>query len=200
MRVTPFIVGLAAWVAWLYQRTQSADFLVSTITLARRTEKEETEIGTFLDILFVRASLMHRSSFSDLVTDLRGRVLQALDQYVPLWELLELIPGLARALSSPSTLLLPFQVLTEDLPTLTQFGDCTATLLERSVSRNAGYSLPFDGLVTMKWATDHYALIFEYRSNVLTTSAANQLLVGFRTWMDDALTSPNKRLYKSSLA
>ncbi|HEX3105643.1 MAG TPA: condensation domain-containing protein [Terriglobales bacterium] len=196
MQVTPFIIGLAGWAGWLNKRTGSADFPVSTITLARRTPEQEAEIASYLDLLLLRIRYASRTSFLVLVNEVRESVMDALDLYVPMWELLSRVPELRGIISDPNALLLPFQFLPRNAPSpITRFGNCRAGLLGRFVSRNAGFSLPFDGLLTMKERDRHYTLSLEYRTQVMAPANAHGILTSFRDFLGAAVKAPYGSLH-----
>jgi hypothetical protein len=196
MQVTPFIIGLAGWAGWLNRHTGSTDFPVSTITLARRRPEQESEIASYLDLLLLRMRYASNTSFLVLVNEVRELVMDALDLYVPLWELLSKVPELPNIISGPNALLLPFQALPENasLP-IPRFGNCRAGLLRRAVSRNAGFSLSLDGLLTMTECARHYTLSLEYRTQVMAPATAQEILTSFRDFLGVAVKAPYGSLH-----
>lgn len=184
-RFTPFVVGLAGWVDWTRAETGLNDFLVPTITLAGRETLVRPRLATFLNVILMRARASHRMSFEELAIEIREQVLDALDHELPLAELFPSIPKLPEMLSDQSRLFVPFQSLSVPPPSLSRFGPCSAKPLARCVTQNAGFSLPFDALVTMKRHDACYRFLLEYRTSVLSPDRAERLIRSFRDWMHD---------------
>src|SRR5260370_10658573 len=165
--------------------------MMPTITIARGTSEQESAIGNFLNVLLVRVHVANRSSLVSLVECVRESVLDVLDHEVRLDRLAAAIPRLGQQLADPATLIVPFQALPESVSEGRRFGPCMGRCLERSVSRNAGFSLPFDALISMRWIDGRYVLVCEYRRALLAPKEAEAQLIAFRDWLQGASAAPD---------
>ena len=90
LRVTPFVVWMAAFQAFLFRLTKSQDVIVGTPTFGRSKAEFLPIIGDFVNSAPLRARMTDEMTFAELATHLRQTTMEALDaQEFPLTLLVE---------------------------------------------------------------------------------------------------------------
>ena len=87
---TRFTAGLAAWAAWLHERTGQDDIVVATVTAGRTRAEFEPLVGAFVNTVAIRLNVGGGVSFGGLARQARQATAAAVrHQHAPLERLLE---------------------------------------------------------------------------------------------------------------
>lgn len=79
LRITPFVLYMAAFQAFLFRLTKSEDVIVGTPTFGRSKAEFLSIIGDFVNSVPLRARMTSVMTFADLVAQLRQTTMEALD-------------------------------------------------------------------------------------------------------------------------
>ena len=155
-------IGLAAWATFL-RRDSSETFLIPTPTLMRRTKRLERSLGGYLDLLLIPTPSLDVDDFKAFAIAMQNAMIDTLDHECALMTLVEMDCSLRRILRDPNVALIPFQTLRQSESASFRLGSALCENMSNVVTCDAGYSLPFDGLMTVLDSDQEIELVFEYR-------------------------------------
>jgi amino acid adenylation domain-containing protein len=185
LRATPFMVALAAWSVLLARSCgQDDDLLIGTLSGGRSAPHAEDAVGLFVNTVPVPVQVREDDTFTQLVADVRARLLQALDQAdVPFERLVgQLRPDRA---ASHAPLVQVVCDWVDEPPATYRFGGAEARLrdIEPPVAK-------FDLWLSLRRQGDRVRARVEYRDSVFTSAEAELLADRYVHVLLTATTGP----------
>lgn len=190
---TPFVVLLAGFHALIHRATGSADTVIGTAMAGRTRVEEEDVVGPFLNILPIRAAGLDRSSFRDLVRQLRGAVLAAQDrQDLPISLLVDALqperdPSRNPLFQAYFNMLSPVQPVQRDGAPRARLGVWIDEYAH------------FDLSLHVHEQEEGFALHLVYATALFDPETAERLLVRLRRLLEQAVACPDEQLFAARL-
>lgn len=181
-------IGLAAWATFLLRKSPE-NILIPTPTLMRRTTRLEHSFGAYLDLLLIPTPSLDVEDFETFANAMQNSTIDTLDHECALMPLIEKDHSLRRVLRDPNVALIPFQALSQSKNASFRIGSALCENLSNVVTCNAGYSLPFDGLMTILDSDQGMELVFEYRVDRFHDQIGSSLLANFSSSFESSLSS-----------
>ncbi|AGC45222.1 non-ribosomal peptide synthetase [Myxococcus stipitatus DSM 14675] len=195
---TPFMVLLAGYVAFLRRYTGQEDLVVGTPTTGRAHADLSRQLSYFVNPVALRARVPRGQSFTSLLKEVRGLVLEALEhQELPFARMVERLQPRRDAARAPV-----FQTMfvlhagrpgREALAPFALGGAGTrvrlgALELESVPLRNQASA--FDLTLTMAESEGGFAASLEYCTDLFDAALAERMVRHFRTLLDAAAREP----------
>lgn len=137
LRVSPFMVSLAGFMALLHKMTGATDVVGATISAGRGEERFANSVGAFFNLVPLRTDLGTCRSFSDLVLRTRSTCLEAYANEFPFSEISAVAPELNKPYEAGDAAVCTLQVVqSPDELNSTTIGDLTYTEVRRRFRSN----------------------------------------------------------------
>jgi amino acid adenylation domain-containing protein len=182
---TPFVLLLAAYQLLLHRYSGQDDLLVGVPVAGRLHEEAESVLGDFVNTLALRARFRPGDSFGDLLTQLRGVVLDAFDhQELPFDRVVDALAP-RRDLSHPPLVQTLFAF--QNTPALGfQLPGVTSTPLPSAPGSQLDLSL------AMAEQDGTLAGVFEYRTELFDAETVDGLARAFTRLLTDVCADPEQ--------
>jgi hypothetical protein len=97
-------------------------------------------------------------------------------------------------LSDTNLMLLPYQVVQVPRSNLQRFGCADISLIDRCLTKSAGFSLPIDGLMSLEAHGDTCLIRFEYCPDILDNANANAIVTTYQKILPQLLKTTDRPL------
>ncbi|WP_338848536.1 amino acid adenylation domain-containing protein [Massilia sp. W12] len=187
--VTPYMLLLAAFAAFLRRYTQQSDVVIGA-PLAQRQEAGLADIAGFLvNLLVMRQQVEPGSNFLSLLAQVRANVLAALQhQVMPFDKLVELLNPVREAGVSPL-----FQVMfayQAAPPAARQVADQHVSALMQFDHGFAKYDLTLE-----IWQdAAHFSGVFEYACERFEAASISRMAANFASWLQAIVQQPSQAI------
>ncbi len=181
---TTFTVGLAAWAAWLRQRTGVGDLVITVPSAGRTLPQFEHLLGPVVNTLALRIDVDRATSFVELARDVRRLSLQAQQhQHAPLERVLDRLRPGRRTVAAPLA-----QVAFSREPALPrpEFPGLTCEVLHID---HAGVKT--DLALALSRVDRRWDLSLEYSADVFSPRAAALALEDFTDFLAELTAAPD---------
>lgn len=183
--VTPYMLFLAAFSAFLQRYTQQSDVVIGT-PVAQRQEPGLADMAGFLvNLLVMRQQVEPSSNFLSLLAQVRGNVLAAMQhQAMPFDKLVELLNPVREAGVSPL-----FQVMfayQAAPPAARQVADQHVSALMQFDHGYAKYDLTLEVWQDLS----NFSGVFEYACDRFDASSITRMAANFETWLQAIVQQP----------
>ncbi|MDT8999091.1 amino acid adenylation domain-containing protein [Paucibacter sp. APW11] len=187
-RVTPFMYVLAAYAAWLGAYSGQQDLLIGSPFNLRSDAESQSLIGYLVNTVALRVRLQGRSSFRQLLCDVRSTCLQAYQHgELPFGDLVAALGGQRDLAHTP--VFQSMLVVQSRKPTV-QLGP---ELSLRCAGEVPAEHARFDLVVVLDPQDSGARLSMEYSSDLFDVPTAERMLAHFQALLSDAIENPGKR-------
>ncbi|WP_164003054.1 non-ribosomal peptide synthetase, partial [Pyxidicoccus caerfyrddinensis] len=186
--VTPFMALLAVWQVLLARYSGQDDVTVGSPIAGRTRAETEGLIGFFINTLVLRARVVPRATFRELLAQVRSTTLSAYEhQHLPFEKLVEELQP-ARSLShSP---LFQVMLVLQNAPTSALSVSGLSFLPLESEAEAA----KFDLTLSMTQTPRSLSGALRYRTDLFDASTVSRLVEHLQTLLEAALASPGTRV------
>lgn len=166
--VSLYMLMLTTYLAWLHGVTGETDLIVGAPMAGRLAEEAQQMIGYFVNTLPIRASMVEVETFGDLLTQVKSRVLEALERQEYPFDLLVEKVNPERDLSRPVLFNTMFNMLTP--PSVQWPGVAVETLANGKVTCSVDMSW-------VVWERDgHLYLDVEFNTNLFRDETVSKFV------------------------
>ncbi|MBJ8050289.1 amino acid adenylation domain-containing protein, partial [Bacillus cereus group sp. N18] len=190
---TLFMTLLAAYQSFLSRYTSQSDILVGSPIANRHYKETEGLIGFFVNTLAYRVQLNGDSTFQEVLSQVRQKVLKAYDyQDIPFEKVVEKVQPDRSTSYSP---------LFQTMFTMNNTVDSLPKLNNRSIENiNMDTSVAkFDLTVSMEKGKDGILTAFEYNTDLFDASTIERMANHFQYWLNEVTRYPERLLIEHSL-
>ncbi|MGA9526176.1 MAG: condensation domain-containing protein, partial [Myxococcaceae bacterium] len=188
--VTPFMATWAAFAALMHRASGQEDFCVGTPVAGRGHASTEDIVGLFVNTLALRTRMAPTLTFAQLVQQVRGTVLDALDnQELPFERVVEAL-RVPRSLSHA-----PLVQVLFDLQKSSRHGPFARPALREIDWGTSKFDLSF----SVEEDPEGFELSLEFNAELFERGSAERLVAQFIALLEQALQSPATPVSKLSL-
>jgi len=187
-QATRYMTLLSAFYLLLARSSGERDIVVGTPVAGRRHAQVESIVGTFINMLVMRAQLEHEESFASLLERVRLLVLEGLEhQDAPFERVVEaVLPARSQAHTPLFQVMFDYQVLRK-LRTHGAGLELEPMLLDRAASQ-------YDLSCSVIDAGARTLLHLEYRSDLFEHASAERLADRYLLLLESALAEPGRAI------
>ncbi|WP_223759687.1 non-ribosomal peptide synthetase [Myxococcus sp. RHSTA-1-4] len=185
-QVTPYMVLLSAYAALLHRYTGQEDFCIGTPVSGRTHPATEGVVGLLLNTVALRTRVAPDAAFTELVTQVRATVLEALaHQDVPLDRVVQAL-GVERSAGHAPLFQVMFDLVRPERTLAESFPELRARPLQAELLTS-----PFDLSLWVEESGGGHALALRYGTELFEAGTAQRLLGHYVRLLQHALEAPS---------